>query len=141
MNNKIIISAVVILLIAGGVFLSKKDKNQKGNNQSAQKIVERTEKAIGNTTGSIVVPENIKKVTDELRQKYQKQICEKEPVVYCEYYTEVYKKTGKKRISNLQWSSLCALAKALGRRNSDLYEYETIGYEEGPCYQGMYKTK
>lgn len=140
MNNKIIISAVVILLIAGGVFFSKKDKNQKGNNQSAQKIVERTENAIGNT-GSIVVPANIKKVTDELRQKYQNQICEKESVVYCEYYTEVYKKTGKKRISNLQWNSLCALVKALGRRNSDLYEYETIGYEEGPCYQGMYKTK
>lgn len=38
-------------------------------------------------------------------------------------------------------TSLCDLVKNIGRMNSDLYQYETIGYEEGPCYQGMYQKK
>lgn len=136
MNNKIIIIAVIVLIIAGGVLLIKKESPKKGN-QSAETIVDKAEKAIGES-GNIVVSSDIKKVTDELRQKYQNQICEKEEKVYCEYYTELYKKTGKKRIRNLQWNSLCALVKNIGRMNSDLYEYEIIGYEEKPCHQGMY---
>lgn len=83
MNNKIVLGIIAVLLIGGLVFLSKKPPT-KGGNQTAKKIVKNVEKTMGET-GSIQVPSNIKKVTDELRQKYENQICEKEPVSYCEY--------------------------------------------------------
>ncbi|MCX7881367.1 MAG: hypothetical protein N2482_02560 [Patescibacteria group bacterium] len=131
MNSKTIIIIGAIILVAGLFFTSKKSPQK--NNQKAENIVEKVEKTAGET-GGIIVPKNIKRVTDEMRQKYQNQICQKESVAYCEYYTRLYKKTGEKRTKNLQWNSLCALIKNIGTKNSDLYEYKTLGYEEKPCY-------
>lgn len=50
MNNKIIIAGIIFLLFAGVVFLSKKNQTSKENNQTAQKIVEKAEQAVSNTS-------------------------------------------------------------------------------------------
>jgi hypothetical protein len=93
--------------------------------------------------GNIIVPDNLNTITPDLWNQYEDANCSNEPfITICEYYYETKNETGDKSIKNLEWNSLCAYVKHYKGQNTwstGSYDYETLGYEEGECFQGMYK--
>lgn len=122
MNNKIIIIVFIFLLLSGAIFLSKKDKYQKEIISQLKKLLKKQKKQLEMPVVLLCLL-ILKKLLTHFDKNIKIKLVKKNKKLIADTAIKFIKKPAKSRM------------------NSDLYEYETIGYEEGPCYQGMYKTK
>ena len=143
MNKKIILIGIGGIIVLTLFFLFTNQKNSQPKKEiSSEEMVDSVETEIGNKS-NIIVPEDIKQITQQDWEKYQNSNCSNEPMeTICEYYIQTKNETNKKSTKNLEWNSFCAYVKKYkGGKSFDTgsYNYETLGYQTGSCHQGMYQ--
>ena len=146
MNKKL--SAVIVLAAVSlaGIALLSVIRKKPDKVAGVKTAAEEPRPAASPAKDEIVVPKNVKKVTPRDREEYLNADCSASAQnVVCDYFVKSDITTGKKEIRNSQWPSLCVYAKLYGETGKYMLgqnlEFETLGYEDGPCYQGKYAGK
>lgn len=141
-----LVTACILTSVLSGCDNTQPPKNTplEQTTNKADQIVDQAEKDISNKSG-IEVPTELKQITPTNWAKFERINCTNESFTdICDYYIQIKNSTGEKSIKNLQWNSFCAYVKKYGitkKFTTGDYDYETLGYEEKACHQGMYKTK
>jgi hypothetical protein len=126
---KKLILFIVFIILAGGLAFFFQDQQKRKDN--SKKTVEETAKE------GISVPSDLTACTPELMAQNCDEV--KQETV-CGYDHTTYE-SGEKRNNVLQFKSACHYCKFYGLEEKDIggTRIRGLGYEIGPCTQGMYK--